>query len=76
MTKIEYIDFIRNSLSMVDKTSKFHREQVALAINFAVNTIYYDLYVQNPKAFKKSMERYTTLRFKGQIGKRYPFTPH
>ena len=60
MTKIEYIDFIRNSLQMVDKTAKFHREQVAAAINNAVNTVFYDLYLKNPKAFRKSMERYTT----------------
>ena len=40
MTKIEYIDFIRNSLQMVDKTAKFHREQVAAAINNAVNTVF------------------------------------
>jgi len=61
MTKLEYIDFIRNSLQMVDKTAKFHREQVAAAINVAVNTMFYDLFLKNPKSFRKSMERYTTL---------------
>jgi hypothetical protein len=60
MTKIEYIDFIRNSLQMVDKTYRFHREQVAAAINVAVNTMFYDLFLKNPKSFRKSMERYTT----------------
>ena len=61
MTKAEYIDFIRNSLPQVDKTSKYHHEQVAAAINVAVNTIFYDMYKQQPKSFKKSMERYTSL---------------
>jgi hypothetical protein len=60
MTKAEYIDFVRNSLPMVDKTSRFHRQQVAAAINVAVNTVFYDMYEQNPKVFKKSLERYTT----------------
>ena len=59
MTKAEYIDFIRNSLPQVDKTSRFHHDQVAAAINVAVNTIFYDMYKQQPKSFKKSMERYT-----------------
>jgi len=60
MTKAEYIDFIRNSLPMVDKTSRFHREQVGAAINVAVNTVFYEIYRANPKVFMKSMERYTT----------------
>jgi len=60
MTKIEYIDFIRNSLQMVDKTQKFHVEQVAAAINNAVNTIFWEMYERNPKVMKKSLERYTT----------------
>jgi hypothetical protein len=60
MTKAEYIDFIRNSLPMVDKTSRFHHEQVAAAINMVVNTVFYEMYEQNPKKFRKSMERYTT----------------
>ena len=59
MTKAEYIDFIRNSLPQVDKTSRYHHDQVAAAINVAVNTIFYDMYKQQPKSFKKSMERYT-----------------
>ena len=61
MTKIEYIDFIRNSLSMVDKTAKFHRAQVEAAINLAVNSAFYDLYAKGDKHVKKSMERYSTL---------------
>jgi len=61
MTKIEYIDFIRNSLPMVDKTNKFHPEQVAAAINVAVNTVFYEMYEQQPKSFKKAMERYSTI---------------
>jgi len=61
MTKIEYIDFIRNSLPMVDKTNKYHPEQVAAAINVAVNTVFYEMYEQQPKVFMKAMERYTTL---------------
>ena len=61
MTKAEYIDFIRNSLPMVDKTSKFHHEQVAAAINVATNTLFYEMYKQQPKSFKKSMERYSSL---------------
>lgn len=59
MTQNEYIDFIRNSLAMVDKTAKFLRPQVEAAINFAVNTVFYELYERNPKKFRKSMERYT-----------------
>jgi len=61
MTKLQYIDFIRNSLPMVDKTSKYHRLQVEAAINVAVNTVFYDMYEKNPKKFKKSMERYSLL---------------
>jgi len=58
MTKIEYIDYIRNSLQMVDKTSKFHRAQVETAINSATNTVFYELFQKNPKSFRKAMERY------------------
>ena len=61
MTKAEYIDFIRNSLPQVDKTSRFHREQVAAAINEAVNTVFYDMYKNGNKTVRKSMERYTTI---------------
>jgi len=61
MTKNEYVDFIRNSLQMADKTSRFHKEQVAAAINMAVNSVFYELYIKNPKSFRKSMERYTTI---------------
>ena len=61
MTKGEYIDFVRNSLQMVDKTAKFHRQQVAAAINNAVNTLFWEMYEKNPRQFVKSMERYTTL---------------
>jgi hypothetical protein len=61
MTKAEYIDFIRNSLPQVDKTNRFHREQVSAAINEAVNTVFYEVHKANPKAFKKSMERYSTM---------------
>jgi len=58
MTKLEYIDFIRNSLQMVDKTAKFHREQVAAAINSALNTVFWEMYDKNPNVMKKSLERY------------------
>ena len=61
MTKQAYIDTIRNSLPMVDKTNRYHEEQVAAAINNAVNTVFYEIYVQNPKVMAKSMERYTTV---------------
>jgi hypothetical protein len=64
MTKAEYIDFIRNSLPMVDKTSKFHVEQVSAAINLAVNTVFHELYQRGPKSVKKSLERYSTLSSK------------
>jgi len=60
MTKAEYIDFIRNSLQAVDKTAKYHPEQVAAAINVAVNTVFYEVYKDQPRIFAKSMERYTT----------------
>ena len=60
MTKNQYIDFIRNSLPMVDKTSRFHREQVAAAINVAVDTVFYEMYAKSPKAMRKSMDRYAT----------------
>lgn len=60
MTKKEYIDFIRNSLQMVDQTQKYHREQVAAAINLAVNTVFWELYQRKPRAMERSMERYTT----------------
>lgn len=59
MTQYEYIDFIRNSLSMVDKTAKFLRPQVEAALNFAINTVFYEVYLADPKKFRKSMERYT-----------------
>ena len=58
MTKIEYVDYVRNSLRMVDKTAKFHRKQVETAINSATNTVFYELYMKNPKSFRKAMERY------------------
>jgi hypothetical protein len=61
MTKAEYIDFIRNSLPQVDKTFRFHREQVAAAINEAVNTVFYEVYKKGSKTVRKSMERYTTV---------------
>lgn len=60
MTKAEYIDFIRNSLPMVDQTNRFHENQIAVAINMAVNTVFWDMYEQNPRKMAKSMERYTT----------------
>ena len=60
MTRAQYIDFIRNGLPMVDQTDRFHHEQVASAINMAINTVFYEMYEQNPKKFRKSMERYTT----------------
>lgn len=60
MTKAEYIDFVRNSLQMVDKTQRFHPQQVAAAINNAVNTVFWEMYESNPKVMKKSLERYTT----------------
>lgn len=60
MTKNEYIDFIRNSLQMEDKTNKFHPKQVEAAINLAVNTVFYEMYAKNPKSMMKAMERYTT----------------
>ena len=58
MTKIEYIDYMINSLQAADKTNKFHPKQVEAAINFATNTVFYDLYRKNPKSVMKSMERY------------------
>jgi hypothetical protein len=64
MTKAEYIDFIRNSLPMVDKTSRFHYEQVAAAINLAVNSVFHELYTKSPKSVRKSLERYSTLSAK------------
>lgn len=60
MTKKEYIDFVRNSLPMVDKTAKFHPQQVAGAINMAVNAVFYDMYNSGDKKIRKSLERYTT----------------
>ena len=60
MTKAEYIDFVRNSLQMVDKTSKFLRPQVEAAINNAINTVFYELYQENPKVMMKSLERYSS----------------
>lgn len=61
MTKAEYIDFIRNSLKLEDKTNKYHPKQVEAAINSAVNTVFYELYDQDPRGFRKSMERYSVL---------------
>jgi len=46
---------------MVDKTNKYHWEQVAAAINVAVNTVFWEMYSRNPKVMMKSLERYTTL---------------
>jgi len=60
MTKLEYIDFIRNSLQSVDQTAKYHHNQVAAAINIAINTVFYELYEKNPKVMGKALERYTT----------------
>ena len=60
MTKQEYTDFIRNSLPRVDQTNRYDRRQVAVAINVAVNTVFYELYMQNPKKMTKAMERYST----------------
>jgi len=60
MTKNQYIDFVRNSLPMVDKTQKYHPEQVAAAINNAVNTLFWEMYGKNGNVMKKSLERYTT----------------
>jgi len=57
MIKGEYIDFIRNSLPQVDKTDRFHREQVARAIDVAVSQVFQDAWNNNP--VKKAMERYT-----------------
>lgn len=59
MTKKEYIDFIRNSLPMEDETDKFHRAQVAAALNSAINTAFYEMYEKNPKNVLRSLERYT-----------------
>jgi len=61
MTKAEYIDFIRNSLPAMDKTRKYHREQVGIAINNAVNSVFWELYFKNPKKMAKSLERYSIL---------------
>lgn len=61
MTKNQYIDFVRNSLPMVDKTQKYHPEQVAAAINNAVNTLFWEMYEQTNKGMRKSLERYTSL---------------
>lgn len=61
MTKIEYIDFIRNSLRMADKTAKYHPTQVDAAINVAVNTVFYEVYAENKQDFMKQLERYTTI---------------
>lgn len=63
MTKGEYIDFVRNSLQMVDKTMKYHPEQVSAAINMAVNTVFWEMYEKNPKVMRKSMERYSQVAF-------------
>lgn len=61
MTKNEYVDFIRNTLPLEDKTNKFHPGNVEAAINLAVNTVFYEMYAKNPKVMIKSLERYTTI---------------
>lgn len=58
MTKAQYIDFIRNSLQMADKTDRYHHEQVAAAINNAVNTVFFEMFNKNPSSMRKAMERY------------------
>jgi len=76
MTKKEYIDFIRNTLPAEDKTDKFHPANVDAAINFAVNTVFYEMYKQNPKVMAKSLERYshalTSLTVTAALGAVYP----
>jgi hypothetical protein len=50
MTKGQYIDFIRNSLRRLDQTAKYHPNQVAIAIQHAFNTVFYEMYAVNPKS--------------------------
>ena len=54
MKKGEYIDYVRNSLALLDKTNKYHRNQVAFAIEKAFNSAFYELYQTNPK----NLDRY------------------
>ena len=61
MIKGEYIDFVRNSLQMVDQTLKYHTEQVAAAIDVASASVFWEMYEKNPKVMKKALERYSTL---------------
>lgn len=71
-TKNEYIDFVRNSLQMVDQTAKYHPEQVAAAIDVASATMFWEMYEQNPKVMKKSLERYSTIITNSLVNTVYP----
>jgi hypothetical protein len=57
---------------MVDKTMKYHPEQVAAAIDIASATVFWELYEKNPKVMKKSLERYSTIITNSLVNSVYP----
>jgi len=57
MTKGEYIDFIKNNLTQLDQTARYHSKQVEYAIEKVFNQVYYDMAKKSPN----SLERYSVL---------------
>jgi len=55
MTKKEYIDWMRNNVSRIDKTARYHPKQVEYAIEKVFNQVYYDLALKSPN----SLDRYS-----------------
>lgn len=57
MTKKEHIDYVRNNLAQLDRTNKYHPNQVAFGIEQACQKIFYDLAQKSPK----DLDRYSFL---------------
>jgi hypothetical protein len=60
MTKQVIRALLKNTLAQIDKTSKYHDTYIDHLIEQCVNSVYYQVYAQSPRALGQYTKRYTT----------------
>lgn len=60
MSRAEIISYVKNLLPKIDKTLKYHDNVVAMAIDLAMEQVFHDMYLEDPKHLDVYAKAYET----------------
>lgn len=61
MNKKQFISYIKNLLLKIDETNKYHDNVVAMAIDTAMEQVFHDMFLEDPKHLDAYIKKYANL---------------